>query len=214
MTIRNISQFVTVLLFSSVPVCEIRGTIFEFSLDRSPLSDLAVGTCEYAPTKIEKQFYDRLGKAGRVTLQTKPREFKDASYRFKLQGHRAEFVSWFGIVRDIKRNPDQRLGILLIENKYSEPDNYTDCHIQTVQINGAGDFKAEVGDIPNDLIPLVLVRVYGVVKKEQNNRPLIKADTSASGIGASSISWTSEKTMAMRLGRKTSSLLRTNRFTE
>ena len=129
-------------------------------------------TCDYEPTEVEKKFYDRLGKDARVTLQTKPNEL-DESHTFKLHGHQGEFVSWWGIVRAIKQQSGG-VGILLIENKYF--DGLTDCNFfQSISISGGGDFETELTKIPDELIPLVLVRVYGVVTREQN-KPCIKAD--------------------------------------
>jgi hypothetical protein len=91
-----------------------------------------------------------------------------------LQGHRNQFVSWWGIVRDIKRNQHGRGGRLLIENKYFH--RYTDCNFQTISINGGGDFDSDLMDIPEDLVPLILVRVYGIVREDSSGRPLIKAE--------------------------------------
>src|SRR5437762_11009722 len=139
-------------------------------------------------TNSEKKFYDRLSESARITLQTKLGEFSDESRAFKLQGHKGEFVSlWgriapvpenrvrWGIARDIKPNPNGRAGTLLIENKYF--DGYTDCNLfESISINGGGGFEAELTDLPDNLIPLVLVRVYGVTTREQNSGTVIKAD--------------------------------------
>jgi hypothetical protein len=173
--ISDISRLGVLLLFCSISACERRGTIIEFSPDLPPPTFIGGATCDYRPTNIEKKFYDRLSESARITLQTKPGEFSDESRAFKLQGHKGEFVSWWGIVRDIKPNPNGRGGTLLIENKYF--DGYTDCNLfESISINGGGDFEAELTDLPDNLIPLVLVRVYGVTTREQNSRPVIKAD--------------------------------------
>ena len=84
-----------------------------------------------------------------VTMQDKPGEFGDENNSFTLQGHGGQFVGWFGIVRDIERNSNNSGGFLLIENKYSM--GLTDCDIQTVEINGGGDFKTELATIPDDI---------------------------------------------------------------
>jgi len=175
MSTGNASRFAALYLLCFVTACQRRETIVEFSLDTSPPTFIGGATCEYRPTTIEKRFYDRLSEAARITLQTKPDEFPDESHAFKLHGHEGEFISWWGIVRDIKRSPNLRSAMLLIENKYF--DGSTDCYLfESISICGGGDFEAELTDIPDDLIPLVLVRVYGAVTRQENNRPIIKAD--------------------------------------
>ncbi len=175
MTAREISRFGALFLFSFLAACQKRETIVEFSSDQPSLPPPVFhATCEYEPTGTEQQFYERLDNSSCVTIQTKPGEFTDEADTFILQGHQGQFVSWFGIVRDIQRDLNGNGGVLLIENKYSM--GITDCDIQTVEINGAGDFKAQLAKIPDDLVPLVLVRVYGTITKEENNLPLIKAD--------------------------------------
>lgn len=51
----------------------------------------------------------------------------------------------------------------------------TDLHIQTVSIFGAGDFEAVVHTPKLELLPLVLVRIYGKVVGEKNGRPEVDA---------------------------------------
>lgn len=51
-------------------------SIVEFSMDEAPLAGLAVGTCEYIPTDIEKPFFMRLGEEGQSTIETKPGELR------------------------------------------------------------------------------------------------------------------------------------------
>jgi hypothetical protein len=174
-TISNICRFGALFAFCSISACEKRGTIIEFSPDLPPPPFIGGGTCDYGPTKTEKKLYDRLSESSRITLQTKPGESSDGSHAFKLQGHKGEFVSWWGIVRDIKRNPNGSGGTLLIENKYF--DGYSDCYLfESISNNGRGDFETELTDLPGDLVPLVLVRVYGVITREQDNRAVVKAD--------------------------------------
>jgi hypothetical protein len=139
----------------------------EFSIDKPPLAG-AVGTCEYSPTSAEKAFYDRLSEADRSTFDGD----LGGKQTFKLSGHEGKFVSWLGIVREINQEPD---GLhLLIQNTYFE--GLTDCHTQTVEIYGAGDFEINLSQAPDELIPLVLVRVYGVVTEKHENRPVVTAD--------------------------------------
>lgn len=149
-------------------------SIVEFSMDEAPLAGLSVGTCEYGPTDTEQPFFLRLGEEGQSTIETKPGELGDKGEAFTLHGHQGQFVSWFGIVRHIMRVGWPHYGRLLLQNTYF--DGLTDCHTQTVEINGGGDFAAEVSDLPDDLIPLVLVRVYGVVREGNDGQSVIKAD--------------------------------------
>lgn len=146
--------------------------IVEFSIDEAPLGGLAMGTCEYGPTDTEKRFYNRLSEEERITLQSKPENTEKS--HFKLYGHEGQFVSWFGIVRDIKRAEEQRGGKLIVQNTYAV--GITDCQFQQIEISGAGDFVVELPDIPEDLIPLALVRVYGRVKNRDTALPTIAAE--------------------------------------
>jgi hypothetical protein len=148
-------------------------TLFEFSIDersiRSHGGGFEVGTCMYAPTETEKPFYDRLSEDNRVTLNSKADS--EQKKTFSLQGHDGKYVSWSGIVRRITPAKDGAAAQLLIENKYF--DDFTDCHIQTVAIGGAGDFIVTLDAIPKDVIPLMLVRVYGVVTGHEDAHPVI-----------------------------------------
>jgi hypothetical protein len=159
------------LLFVSSSLCA--ETLVEFSMDKTPLEN-AVGTCEYGPADVEKPFFIRLSEEGQSTIETKPGELGEMVEHFTLAGHRGQFVSWFGIVRHIYRTGWPHRGRLLLQNTYFS--GFTDCHTQTVEINGGGDFEAELSSLPDDIIPLVLVRVYGVVRGENEGRPVIEAD--------------------------------------
>jgi hypothetical protein len=147
------------------------GTIVEFSIDKAPLPGLSVGTCGYSPTEVEKIWFDQLSEDDQATIQLKSDEIES---RFQLAGHDNQFVSWFGIVRAINRDPEGKGATLLIQNTYS--DGLTDCHTQTVEISGAGDFEIMLSELPDDIIPLVLVRAYGFVTGKQEQRPVINAD--------------------------------------
>lgn len=148
-------------------------TLVEFSMDKEPLWG-AVGTCEYAPTKTEDVFFGRLSEERQSTIEIPPGQWDDKGQKFNVHGHEGEFVSWLGIVRHIARMGWPPFGRLLIQNTYFA--GVTDCHTQTVEINGAGDFTAELDDFPDDLIPLVLVRVYGRVTGEIDGCPILQAD--------------------------------------
>jgi hypothetical protein len=152
-------------------------TTIEFSMDEPSIrmhgNGFTVGTCEYSPTTTEKPFYDRLDEAARSTIQSKPGGTTELS-NFTLKGHTGQFVSWLGIVRRIDRNPQGEGGKLLVENKYFV--GLSDCHIQTVEITGAGDFEVELGQMHDGVIPLVLVRVYGQVTGDHGDIPTIKPE--------------------------------------
>ena len=145
-------------------------TIFEFSVDE-PVPRDSVGTCMYTPTEMEKPFFERLSENDQVTLNSKD----DAEHKetFLLQGHDGKFVSWSGIVRGVTRK-EGGAGSLLIENKYFA--GLGDCHTQTVDIGGAGDFIVTLEKIPEDIIPLVLIRAYGVAEGEDAGRPVVKPE--------------------------------------
>jgi hypothetical protein len=174
MTPRNALGSATLVLLCGLASCERRQTLVEFSSDIPPPTFIGGGTCSYGPTNIEKEFYDRLGEAGQITTQDKPGEYSDTSNAFRLQGHQNQFVSWWGIVRDIKRDEHGQGGRLLIENKYF--NGSTDFNFQMISINGGGDFDTDLTDITGDLVPLILVRVYGTVRNDSKARPLIKAN--------------------------------------
>jgi hypothetical protein len=166
----SIPLAITMLFVSSSLRAE---TLVEFSMDEAPLEN-GVGTCVYGPTEVEKPFFLALGEEGQSTIETGPGELGDTAEHLTLADHRGQFVSWFGIVRHIYRTGWPHRGRLLIQNTYSS--GLTDCHTQTVSINGGGDFEGELSDLPDDIIPLVLVRVYGVVRGETEGRPVIEAD--------------------------------------
>lgn len=105
-------------------------------------------------TKKENIYYNRLDEPHRVTLKENDRDFS-------LKGHDGQFVSWFGIVREIMTDKEGLITSRLVENKYSH--DLSDAHIQTVSINGAGDFRVELATHSKDILPLILVRVYGEV---------------------------------------------------
>lgn len=65
----------------------------------------------------------------------------------------------------------KRGGTLLIENKYFKGSG--DEKLQTVSIRGAGDFKAEVTNLSEELMPPMLVRIYGRVVREENGLPVV-----------------------------------------
>ena len=161
-----------VLLLAFVVLTDAQTTV-EFSKDKEFPTDGSLATSGYEPTKMEKAYYDRLPEDDRWTTQNKPSENHEIKLEFNLHGHNGQFVSWTGIVRKINHETGRRGGTLLVENKYGS--DLSDSHIQTVSINGGGDFKVKISDVPKDLIPLVLVRVYGFVTADERALPVIDA---------------------------------------
>lgn len=140
---------------------------FEFTSDAKGYG----GTCDYLPTTVESTWFNKLSEKDRSTLQSSEDDKYPSS--FHLAGHQNEFVSWWGIVRKITRSGGKK-ATLLIQNTYD--DGQTDCNFQTAGFYGAGDFEADLSELPQDIIPLVLVRVYGVVTGTRDSHPVIKAD--------------------------------------
>ena len=133
------------------------------SRSRGPL-----GTTAYPATEKEKPFLQRTPAAERAIGS-----ILDNQAGYDLATHRGKPVSWFGIVREVRRLDDGRFELLL-DHKYF--DGLTDVHILALSFNGAGDFKAVLGggdlkgvkdakDLP--LKPLMLLRVYGTVADDQ-----------------------------------------------
>ncbi len=114
-----------------------RETIIEFSRGKPFPRDGSLATIGYEPTDMEKPFYDRLSDDQRWTIWSRPEERYGSKMEFRLRGHRAQFVSWWGIVRKIEQPAGHPNGTLLVENKYGS--DLTDEHIQTISINGGGD---------------------------------------------------------------------------
>ncbi|MCL2648800.1 MAG: hypothetical protein FWD61_17675 [Phycisphaerales bacterium] len=141
-----------------------------------------LGTMGYSPTAKEKAYLAKVnekspnlwGEGGgdeeaatqQATTQpqattTQPGAAKKA---YTLAGQKGKYVGWFGIVREIKWDPQARQTTLLLEHKYF--DGLVDLHIQIVSIRGAGDFTVVANQELKDIPKLGLVRVYGTVKVE------------------------------------------------
>ena len=148
--------------------------MWSFQWDEAPL-DEGVGTCVYGPTDVEQPFFNRLSEERQSTIETKPGESRSGGTlpASPVIADNSSGLVWC-IVRQIFRTGWPHRGRLLIQNTYS--GGLTDCHTQTVSINGGGDFEAELSSLPDEIIPLVLVRVYGVVRGENEGRPVIEAD--------------------------------------
>jgi hypothetical protein len=128
-------------------------------------------TVTYEPLKWEERYFLRLPTKGRITVKSKVGETERAD--FHLRGHLQQFVSWFGIVREATPYLTKPGGSLLLENKYFKGSG--DERRLTVSIRGGGDFKAELTHFSKDLTPLTLVRVYGSIRREDDQLPVIEA---------------------------------------
>lgn len=91
-----------------------------------------------------------------------------------LTGKSGKRVAWFGIVREITADKKANETTLLVEMKYF--DHIVDVHIQLVSIYSAGDFVVTLPGVGYDLKELGLVRVIGVVTKDEKNVPQIKGE--------------------------------------
>lgn len=126
----------------------------------------SLGTCSYAPTPDEKPYYEKLSAKDQTTGS-----FMES---YDIHQKDGQFVSWYGIVRGINRIPNSDSWDLLLEHKYF--DGMTDCHIMLVSKSGAGDFVARVQakDVP---VPsLALIRVYGKVTGQENDKPILEGE--------------------------------------
>jgi hypothetical protein len=167
----------------------------ETIIERSPFLKHpgALATGAYVPLQKESAFLDKIPQKGRETVsgfsdaeagffksdfflknnpKATPQSIEAQAPVFSLTGHVGEYVSWFGLLRKVEKSgADYRL---TIQNKYST--GMTDMHIQTVSVFGAGDFHAVVRAQNIELLPLVLVKVYGKVVSEKEGRPEVEAE--------------------------------------
>ena len=90
--------------------------------------DGALRTTFYAPSEIEKPFFQKLAP---VEQQT-----GGLAGDYDISKKDKTYVGWFGIVRQVEVRENQT--VLLVEHKYF--DGLTDAHIQAVSFNGSGDF--------------------------------------------------------------------------
>lgn len=141
-------------------------TLVENSQSLPGSSGRSLGTSSYEPTAMEKPFFSKLS----AKEQTTGSMFDDYSITGKTGTH----VGWFGIVRKIEENTTTQETRLLVEMKYF--DGLTDTHIMALSFNGAGDFLATLGGVGLGIKPLSLVKVYGVVGREDKSIPLVKAE--------------------------------------
>jgi len=155
---------IAVLVFSATGVAQ-TGIEAETVKELKPSGSL--GTCGYAATSQEKPFFDKLAPKEQATGS-----FMEA---YDIRKKNNVYVSWYGIVRGISRvaGAEDRWQLLL-ENKYF--DGMTDCHIMLVSMSGSGDFLARVQARDPGIPALALVRVYGTVKRDKDETPVIDAE--------------------------------------
>lgn len=131
-----------------------------------PKSKGLLGTVLYKPSDQESPYFSKLS----------PQEKETGSLLadYAITGKEGTFIGWFGIVREIEENPSQKQTKLLVEHKYF--DGFTDSHILAVSFNGGGDFIAFLSGTGLGIKNLSLVKVYGVVQKEENQTPQVQAE--------------------------------------
>jgi len=134
------------------------------SLPRPPTGTL--GTASYKPTDMEKPFFAKLSEKEQTTGSM----FEN----YSITGKKGTRVGWFGIVRKIDEDAAKQETKLLIEMKYF--DGLTDTHIMALSFNGGGDFLATLKGTGLGIKHLSLVKVYGIVERENNSVPEVKAD--------------------------------------
>jgi len=127
-----------------------------------------LGTGPYKTREKEAPFYKRLPNEERVT--------GGLLKKYDITDHEDEFISWFGIVRGIRKTPAGYE--LLLDHKYF--DGMTDFHLQVVSMFGSGDFRArlKLAD-PKPLAKLEhldLIRVYGKVVDTEDDVPIVAAE--------------------------------------
>jgi len=125
-----------------------------------------LGTATYTATDAEKPF---LQKASPKTFNPDEEMTKAV-----LEVRAGTYISWFGIVREISRIPESTKQRVVVESKYFS--GLGDLHLQTVSINGAGDFDAICESPTYELIPLTLVRLYGRVIEHGAGNPAVAAE--------------------------------------
>jgi hypothetical protein len=139
-------------------------------IDIQPVKELkrtnSLGTCGYKPTDKEAPYFKKLEASEQATC----------SFMGEYDIHKKQnkYVSWFGIVRGVLEAKPGGSMTLLLEQKYF--DGLTDCHIMLVSHAGSGDFRATLGPIEGEILPLMLVRIYGKVDGESNGTPHLAVD--------------------------------------
>ncbi|MEX2187623.1 MAG: hypothetical protein WD875_12545, partial [Pirellulales bacterium] len=121
----------------------------------------------YEPTKAEA----KAEKPG--VIENEHAEF-NATTADVLTGKAGKRIAWCGIIREINVDKKANETRLLVEMKYF--DHIVDAHIQLVSIYSAGDFTVTLPGVGYKLKPLSLVRVIGVVTKDEKDVPHVKAE--------------------------------------
>ena len=154
------------LIFAAAAVAFAK-TVIEVETPKELKPTGTLASCSYKPTQSEKEFLQKVG----------PQELKTGSFmqEYSIHHKKDTYVSWFGIVRGITKDSSSGQYHLLVEQKYF--DGITDCHIMLVSVSGSGDFQADVeADSVGSIPMLSLVKVYGKVIGEVENRPKVAAE--------------------------------------
>ena len=118
-----------------------------------------LGTGDYQASDAEKKFLAHWPKADEATNA-------DSLMAKDLSGRVGKAVGWFGIVRKVTEDKEQKQTRLLLEMKYF--DGLCDLDIQVVSIYGGGDFVAVFPGVGHSIKELNLkASTYGMVVKEE-----------------------------------------------
>ena len=133
----------------------------------APKPQRELATVSYRPSDAEKPFFQKLG---RTEIET-----GGLAGDYDIRNHDAQYVGWFGIVRNITVDIERHETRLLIEHKYF--DGLTDAHLQALSFNGSGDFEAILSGDEHQIEELQLVKVYGTVTDKKSDKlPSLKVD--------------------------------------
>jgi len=125
-----------------------------------------LATGGYVPSPREQPFFSKLSPAERTT--------GSMLQEYSIAGKRGSYVGWFGIVRKIDEDHSAGITRLLVEHKYF--DGLTDSHIMAVSFHGGGDFNVTLSGTGLGIKYLSLIKAYGVVQKEEDSMPELKAE--------------------------------------
>ena len=125
----------------------------------APRPQRGLGTVSYRPSDHEKPFFQKLA---RNEIET-----GGLAEDYDIRSRDAQYVGWFGIVRNIIVDKERHETRLMIEHKYF--DGLTDAHMQAVSFNGSGDFEAILSGDEHQIEELQLVKVYGTVTDKKTD---------------------------------------------
>jgi hypothetical protein len=136
-------------------------------VQEKPVRKDSLGSAFYKPSELETPFFKRLAKDEIAT--------GGLVGEYDITKKSNTYVGWFGVVREMKEDPQTQRTTLLVEHKYF--DGLTDSHIMAISFNGSGDFAVELAGTGHKIERLTLVKVYGKVAAPQADAlPTITAE--------------------------------------